>query len=71
MMMMMMMILTLVVCILLCVLDQVQVQVQDFRLTQNCLNSCLVFYFNNCYMFRSYDHLPPEDGHTTETCRGY
>jgi hypothetical protein len=22
-------------------------------------------------MFRSYDHLPPEDGHTTETCNGY
>jgi hypothetical protein len=21
-------------------------------------------------MFRSYDHLPPEDGHTIETCSG-
>jgi hypothetical protein len=23
------------------------------------------------YKFRSYDHLPPEDCHTTETCSGY
>jgi hypothetical protein len=32
-------------------------QVRGFRLTQHCLNSCLVSYFNNRYMFRSYDHL--------------
>jgi hypothetical protein len=32
-------------------------QVQGFRLTQLCLNSCLVFYFNNRCMFRKYFRL--------------
>jgi hypothetical protein len=46
-------ILKLVACILLRVLEQFQ----GFRLTQHCFNSCLVFYLNNRYIFRSYDHL--------------
>jgi hypothetical protein len=59
-------ILNLVVCILLRVLDQVQVQ--GFRLTQHCLNTCLVFYSIATTCFGRM--TMPEDGHTTETCSG-
>jgi hypothetical protein len=48
--------LNLVVCILFRILDQVQ----GFRLTQHCFNSCLLFLFNNRYMFRSYDLFEEE-----------
>jgi hypothetical protein len=51
------------------------VQVQGFRLTQHCLNSCLVFYsitatcFGRMTIFRW--KFPLEDGHTTEKPSGY
>jgi hypothetical protein len=36
------------------------VKVQGFRLMQDCSNSCLLFLFNNRYLFRSYGHLQVE-----------